>query len=130
MEIEYPERLINYLTNFGRAKFYPVIFHKRGIDYATIELETASELAEGLEREINSELTEQNGIRAYMRFIAHSDLGLDRKGRNWHRYMAEVVPYELGINEEELLEISKEYLHQLPKVIRNYRKKRKVKLDK
>jgi hypothetical protein len=125
MQIEYPERLLHYLSVFGKATFTPVIFHKRGVDYATIDLETAVELAMGLEEEINSELTKENGMRAYMRFIGHSLVGFNKKGDEITRYMVEIVPYNEKVSDDELLDISREYLHRLPKVIRNYRKKHK-----
>jgi hypothetical protein len=118
------ERLVHYLEPFGKAMFLPVLFTSEGVSYATIELETAVELAEGLEQEINSELTEQNGVGAYLRFIAHSDLGMIGN-RRWHRYMVEVVPFDSNLEEREIVEVTNEYLQRLPKVIRNYRKKHK-----
>jgi len=87
----YPDKIIGYLSVFGRADFYPMVVVGGEVSYAALQLETPVELANGLEKEINSQLTPQNGVRATLVFIAHSDLGII-KGRQWHRYMAEVVP--------------------------------------
>ena len=111
-------RVISYLRNFGKVKFDSPNFDSRdSVNYATIEIVTTEGLAHGLEEEINSHLSRTNGSRAFIRFIDVEELGGGK-----FKYAAEVVPYE-DVPFSEWMEATRDFLHRLPKVVKNYRYK-------
>ena len=113
-------RLLSYLNSFGQARFEECDFsNPLNIRYARMDLVTTAPMAEGLEAEINSQLTGENGIPAFIRFI---DIKTLRGGKI--RYVAEVVPREhIPKTPEEMTKATEIYLQRLPKVIKNYRHK-------
>lgn len=113
----YPEtRLLGYFRHFGTVSFMAANFED-GNDYATITLETTNKLAEGLELEINSEMSAENGFRAYIRFIDIHEI--DEKRRI---YAAEIVPHK-NVKLDQRYDATNDFVHRLPRVIKNYIKK-------
>ena len=111
------QRVLEYLFYFGDAAYTPLEIDDDGINYATITLTTTRDLANGLEEQINNELSAQNGIWAKIRFI---DIAEGSRGKT--TYVAEIVPQTK--NKDEWQRITDDYLHRLPKVLKNIRKKR------
>lgn len=111
------KKLIDYLNMFGSANFRDLRMSDGTIDYATITFVTREELAEGLEEEISSRMTRQNGYRADLRFIALHDF---ENGK--FKYAVEVVPHE-EIPRAEWQEVTEDFLQKLRKVVKNYRHK-------
>lgn len=109
-------KIVSYLRNLGDVSFYEGDFSSLdSINYPSIELTTRDGLAEGLEAFVNSSLSKENGLRAYLRLI-----GLHDFGNGLIKYSGEIVPYEdVPFNEWE--EATDEFLHRLPKAVKEFR---------
>jgi hypothetical protein len=112
------KRLLDYLSKFGQAKFRPCDYsNSKEIKYARIEIITKQEIADGLIQEVNKQLSPKNGLQAFMRLIP---LTCQENGKC--KYAAEIVPYDyVPLDKKE--KVTDQYIHRLPHVIKNYRKK-------
>jgi hypothetical protein len=118
MDEQKVKRLLRYLSKFGQVKFKPCDYsNPEQVKYARIEIITKEEVADNLIHEINEQLNEKSGIRASMRLIP-----LTCPENQKCKYVAEIVPYDyVPLNEKQ--DATNEYIHRLPHVIKNYRKK-------
>lgn len=108
-------KLLLYLGKIGRVKFRPANFSDPDNPrYARIELFTTEDTARDLEAKINSQLAEETGFKANMRFIA-----LSEPAEGEFKYSAEIVPYDF-VPKEEWKAATEDVLRALPKIINNY----------
>lgn len=118
-------RLLGYLNMLGAARFRAADFSNAQFpQYAIIELDAKGEVVERLGAFIGTELSENNGQDAYLRFLAVSDLGNGR-----FLYFGEVVVREHIAGEREKHEATERYLASLPRAIRNFRLKGRARAD-
>ncbi len=118
MDEQKVERLRKYLSHFGQVKFkHPDYSNPEQIKYARIEIITKEKIADSLIHEINEQLNEKSGIKAFMRLIP-----LTCPENEKCKYVAEIVPYNyVPLNEKQ--DATNEYIHRLPHVIKNYKNK-------
>jgi hypothetical protein len=112
--------LVNYLKNFGGARFTDAEFYEDGRikDYPAIELIAEQKFKDGLDHHINSNLNEEKGgHRAYLRFIA---LAEEKNGK--FLYLAEVIPQD-NVPLREVKDVFKNYLRSLPRTLDDFRQK-------
>lgn len=112
-------KLRDYLGHFGEFSYIGPDFtdlHLGRFNYATIMLVTTQEIAEDLEGFVNSQLTEANGIPASLRMTALNEL---EDGK--YKHCAEIVLREtVPRTQRDYYEATQEYLHRLPKVIKEF----------
>tara|TARA_Y100000310_G_C20562002_1_gene753521 strand:+ start:436 stop:825 length:390 start_codon:yes stop_codon:yes gene_type:complete len=108
-------RLLNYLSNFGFAKYRDYEFsNPEKFDFAGIEFIATEKITNGLLNEINSKLTIEAGYPAQLVSTIWGELE-DEK----FKYMVEIRPNP-EVPRKEWEEITERTLASLPKIIKNY----------
>ena len=117
-------RVERILKSIGfKCKYLDYNFLEREHDYAGFELECPKKFTEGLEKAINSDFSTQNGEITGVRLIDKKEVSDGRLV-----YILEIYPRR-RLTKDKLAGATDEFLHSLPKAVKNYLMKSKKILE-